>query len=152
MTTPLPDPPTAKELRAARLAHVLAAAVRADECEAADVLRVLRHELRRLNTRGAEKAPRRSVEAQRVLDTYGADRPRNGSPDALHADHVWGLAESQLRVLDTVAQWVDELHRLKEVVCVTATENYRLMALERAGVWGDEKYRQADIDLIEVPS
>lgn len=151
MTTPLSDPPTAKELRAARLAHVLAAAVRAHECEAADVLRVLRHELRRLNTRGAEKASRRSVEAQRVLDTHGADRPRNGSPDALHADHVWGLAESQLRELVTTEQWLAELRRLEEVVCVTAKENYRLMALERAGIWGDEKYRQAGIDLMEVP-
>ena len=142
--------PTEKAVRAARLAHVLAAAFRKGECDANDVLRVLRHKLRRLNTRGAEKAPRRSKAAQGVIDRFGHDRPRNGSPHALHSDHVWGLSRSQLDEITTVEDWIDELERLKEVVCVTAAENYRLMKLERDSVWGWDKYEQADIDLIEV--
>ena len=142
--------PTEKAVRAARLAHVLATGFRSGECDANDVLRVLRHELRRLNTRGAEKAPRRSRAAQGVIDKYGQDRPRNGSPDALHSDHVWGLSRSQLDEITTVDEWIVELERLKEVVCVTAAENYRLMTLERDGVWGWDKYKHARIDLIEV--
>jgi 7-keto-8-aminopelargonate synthetase-like enzyme len=47
---------TDKEVRSAQVARALAAAVRADEAAAADVLRILRHELRRLNTGKAETA------------------------------------------------------------------------------------------------
>ena len=149
--SPFPDvieDPTPKALRAAQLAHVLASAVRNDECDARDVLRVLRHELRRLNTRGAERAPQRSEAAQAVIDKYGDDRPRNGSSEALHSDHVYGLSLDQLENVMSVKAWVTELVKLQEVVCVTAEENYRLMRVEKEGTWGPEKYDAAGIRLV----
>lgn len=146
--------PTPKELRAARLASVLSRGVREGELDAADALRVLRHELRRINTGRAEAAPKRSVKAQTVIDKHAANpkqRPRNGSPKALHSDHVYALTMHELERLDTVDEWVRELERLREVVCVTAAENYTLMKVERGGIWGYPKYDAAEIVLIDVP-
>ena len=145
--------PTAKELRAARLAHVLAKGVRDGEVAAADALRVLRHELRRINTGKAETATRRSTSAQAVIDKYADDptkRPRNGSDEALHSDHVYELNAEALASIATVEGWLAELDRLREVVCVTASENYRLMKVEREGTWGYPKYELAGIDLTDV--
>ena len=36
--------------------------------------------------------------------------------------------------------WLRELRRLAMVVCVTATENYALEQVEKAGVHGPQKY------------
>lgn len=138
---------TQKEIRAAQVAHALAAAVRANEAEAADVLRILRHELRRRNTGKGEMIATRSLEAQRVIDEYNASgqaRPRNGSPDALHADHVWPLTEEHLRTVMSVEGWVRELRHLSTVVCVTAAENYRLQKIEKTTP-GPEKYAIANV-------
>jgi hypothetical protein len=63
VTTPRPVA-TDKQVRAAQVAHVLARAARNDEVSAAGVLRILRHELRRLNTGNKLKVPTRSVEAK----------------------------------------------------------------------------------------
>ena len=145
---------TPKKLRAARLAQVLSRGVRDGELEAADALRVLRHELRRINTGRAEAASKRSVSAQAVIDKYADDpkqRPRNGSPEALHSDHVYALTMDELNRLDTVEEWVEELERLREVVCVTAAENYELMKVEKGGTWGYSKYEAAEIELIDAP-
>jgi hypothetical protein len=91
---------TDKQVRAAQVAHVLAQATRNDEVSAADVLRILRHELRRLNTGNKLKVPTRSVEAQAVIDrctAAGEKVPNNNSDDALHADHVWPITERHLK-------------------------------------------------------
>ena len=75
-----------------KLAAVLAEAVRTGSLQAADALRVIRHEMRGRNTNKKSTLPYRSSRAQAVIDDY-ADRgepvPRNGSDDALHADHVY---------------------------------------------------------------
>lgn len=135
-----------RDRRAAQVAHVLAQAVRAGEVAAADALRILRHELRRRNTNQAQKIATRSTEAQRVIDHYGAaEVPKNASPDALHADHVYSLTEDELRRNDTLDLWISAMDRLRMVVCVTASENYRLETFERAGVTGPDKYARADV-------
>lgn len=139
---------TEKETRAAQVAHALAAAVRTDQVAAADAVRILRHELRRLNTGKGETISVRSEEAQRVLDKYeqlNQSRPRNGSPEALHADHVWPLTTEHLHEVTTVEDWVEQLRHLSTVVCVTAAENYRLQKIERTTP-GPEKYAIAGVE------
>jgi hypothetical protein len=154
VTTP-PVIATEKELRAAQVAHVLARAVREDEAAAADVLRILRHELRRLNTGNKLKIPTRSVEAQAVIDRFtaaGEHVPNNNSGDALHADHVWPITERHLEELTTVNAWVVELKHVATVVCITARENYRLMRIEKTTP-GPGKYAVAGVAFTtaEVP-
>jgi hypothetical protein len=135
-----------RDRRAAQVAHVLAQGVRDGEVAAADALRILRHELRRRNTNRAQKIATRSTEAQRVIEHYGAANvPKNASPDALHADHVYSLTEDELNRNDTLELWIDALHRLRIVVCVTAEENYRLETCERKGVTGPRKYAQTGV-------
>ncbi len=111
---------------------------------AADALRILRHELRRRNTNQALKT--RSTEAQRVIDEYGpANVPKNESPNALHADHVYPLTEDELHRIDTLDLWIEAMQRLRMVVCVTAKENYQLEACELRGVIGPRKYAEASV-------
>ena len=130
-----------RDRRSAQVADVLARAVRKGELEPADVLRILRHELRRRNTNRAQKIPTRSTEAHRVIDDYGAANvPKNASPDALHADHVYLLTDDELHRNDTLELWIEAMYRLRTVVCVTAKENYRLEACELKGVTGPHKY------------
>ena len=113
---------------------------------AADALRILRHELRRRNTKQTLKITTRSVETQRVIDASGeADVPKNESPDALHADRVYPLTEYELRRNDTVEPWIDTMRRLRTVVCVTAKENYRLERYEQRGVTGPDRYARAGV-------
>lgn len=64
------------------IANVLARAVRDREAEATDALRILHHELRRLNTGKKQTIPVRSVAAQQVIDRYavqGRQVPNNNS-------------------------------------------------------------------------
>ena len=146
MTSP-PTVATDRELRSAQVAHVLASAARNREVAAADVLRILRHELRRLNTGNKLKIPTRSIEAQAVIDTCaaaGEKVPNNNSDDALHADHVWPITEGHLQAVTTVDAWVFELKHLATVVCVTARENYRLIRVEKVTP-GPEKYAIAGV-------
>ena len=139
-------PPTEKELRAACLAHVLARAVRGDELQPTDALRVLRHELRRRNTNSSLTIPHRSHGAQASIEKYSpALPPKNGSPDALHADHVYSFTRDVLATVDTIEGWLAALERLRTVVCVTAGENYALEKVERQGVTGPEKYARAGV-------
>jgi hypothetical protein len=142
-TTP---PVSERDRRAAQVAHVLARAVRDGELEAVDALRILRHELRRRNTNQAQKIVVRSTEAQRVIDAYGAANvPKNASPDALHADHVYSLSEDDLRGNDTLELWISAMQRLRTVVCVTARENYLLETFERKHITGPRKYDKAGV-------
>lgn len=139
-------PPAARDLRAAQVAHVLARAVRDGEVDSTDALRVLRHELRRRNTNTTLKIPRRSRAAQASIDKYAPDPPpKNGSPDALHADHVYPLTSELLHTVDTVDKWIAALKRLRTVVCVTAAENYVLEKIEQGGLTGPEKYDRAGV-------
>jgi len=124
------------------IANVLARPVRDKEAEATDALRILRHELRRLNTGKKQTIPVRSVAAQHVIDRYavqGRQVPNNNSPDALHADHVWRLTADHLVATGTVEAWLEVLRRLSTVVCVTARENYALIRAERTAD-GPAKY------------
>lgn len=141
----------AKDVRAAQIAHVLARAVREGELEEADALRILRHELRRRNTNSALGIRKRSHGAQASIDKYSPGLPpKNNSPDALHADHVYPLTGVLLRKVDTVDQWIVELRRLRAVVCVTAAENYRLETIEQSGTTGPEKYAEAGVTFLDV--
>jgi hypothetical protein len=133
------------------VAHVLARGVRDGEVVATDALRILRHELRRRNTNKAITLPLRSKEAQRVIQEYGTPGPpKNGSDDALHADHLWPLTEETLRTTTTVDDWITELQRLSAVAVVTARENYKLMAAEKQNLWGPKKYETAGVELINL--
>lgn len=140
-----------RDRRAAALAAHLAKGVRDGDIAAADALRVLRHELRRRNTNTKLRIERRSMAAQKVIDDYASrdeSPPKNGSPDALHADHCHEISDGTLQRLTSPEEWVVELDRLREVVCVTAAENYRLMSAEKAGLWGDDKYEQAGVEFV----
>ncbi|MFN2347761.1 MAG: hypothetical protein ABR616_18865 [Dermatophilaceae bacterium] len=95
-----------RDQRDAELAAVLADAVRAGRIQAADALRVLRHEMRRRNTNLKAALPHRSAGAQAVIEEYagrGEAPPKNGSDDALHADHVYELGVEQMLQTVTVA-------------------------------------------------
>jgi hypothetical protein len=143
--------PSAKDVRAAQIAHVLARAVREGELEEADALRILRHELRRRNTNSGLGIPKRSHGAQASIDKHSPGLPpKNDSPDALHADHVYPLTGALLRKVDTVERWIVELQRLRTVVCVTAAENYRLEKIERSGATGPQKYAEAGVTFPDV--
>ena len=144
--------PTGRDFRDARVAHVLARAVRNGEVEAVDALRILRHELRRRNTNSTPRIKVRSAGAQASIDKYAPHRPpRNDSDDALHADHVYPLRAELLHSVDTVEGWVTELARLRTVVCVTAVENYALERVEAQGNTGPEKYALAGITFTTPP-
>ncbi len=144
--------PTGRDLRDARVAHVLARAVREGEVDAVDALRILRHELRRRNTNSTPRIKLRSVGAQASIDKYAPQRPpRNDSDDALHADHVYPVRAELLHSVDTVDGWVTELARLRMVVCVTAVENYALERVEALGTIGPEKYALAGITFTTPP-
>jgi hypothetical protein len=126
-----------RDRRAAQIAHALARAVRDGEVVPADALRILRHELRRRNTNRALTIETRSVDAQRSIDGYDDGAvPKNGSLDALHADHVYSMTETDLYRNNTVPMWISALSLLRTVVCVTAAENYRLEKCEQEGIAG----------------
>jgi hypothetical protein len=138
--------PTPKELRMAQVAHVLARGVRDGEVNPADALRILKHELRRLNTNSWRRLEVRSHGAQASIDKYAPNRPPpNGSDDSLHADHVYPLTRGLLHEVTTVEGWAGELRRLAAVVYVTAKENYTLQQIERQGTHGPEKYAKAGV-------
>lgn len=136
------------DLRFAQLATVLSAAVRDGQLEAAVALPVLRHQLRKRNTNKALLAPRRSAEASRSIEKHRGHPPKNGSPEALHCDHVTPLLPRHLAELTSVDEWLAALPDLTEVVCITARENYSLEAVERGGTYGEEKYALAGIELV----
>ena len=145
----LVDASTDKELRAARVAHTLARAVRDGDVAAVDAGRILKHELRRLNTNRSHKIAIRSAGAQASIEKYAPERPpRNSSEDALHADHVYPFTDSLLTDVTTLEEWVLELRRLALVVCVTAKENYALEQVEKRGKHGPEKYAAAGIEFV----
>jgi hypothetical protein len=139
---------TNRDERDAQLASVLADAVRAGRLQAADALRVIRHEMRRRNTNKKATLPYRSVRAQAVIDAYaerGESPPKNGSDDALHADHVYEFGADQLLETVTVDEWHEVLTAARTVVVVTARENYTLERLENTGLRGPGKYAAAEV-------
>jgi hypothetical protein len=143
------DDSTDKEIRAAQVAHALASAVREGDVNAVEAARVLKHELRRLNTNRSHKLAVRSAGAQASIEKYAPERPpRNDSADALHADHVYPFTSSLLYEVTTLRGWVRELRRLAMVVCVTARENYALEQVESAGERGPGKYAAAGITFV----
>lgn len=154
MAQPLssPPPPTARAERAAAVAAVLAAACRAKTIRAADALRIIRHELRRRQTNKKLAIPRRSTGAHQVITAYaarGESLPKNGSGDALHADHVHPVTVEHLDTFVTPEDWLAGLDQLGEVVCVTADENYELEILEHGGLTGPAKYEALGITFVD---
>jgi hypothetical protein len=120
--------------------------VREGEVNAIDAGRVLKHELRRRNTNRSHTLAVRSVAAQASIDKYAPERPpRNDSDDALHADHVYPFGSALFDEITTLEGWINELRRLATVVCVTASENYALEQIEKAGVHGPAKYSAAGV-------
>lgn len=106
-----------------------------------------------MNVNSAMAASTRSVEAQAVIDEFaaaGSVPPKNGSEKALHCDHVNVLRSTDLAQCQTAEAWREALPLLKEVVCVTAAENYRLQNLERDGADGWSKYDAAGITLNKI--
>ena len=115
-----------RRTRQAQIASVLAAAYRAGDIEAKDALRIIRHDLCRLETNKKLEIPRRSRQAHTVIRKYAFENeqpPKNGSSDALHADHIHPVTTTNLKSLKSVQQWATALSPLEEVVCVTAAEN-----------------------------
>jgi hypothetical protein len=146
--TSSPDTPSRRDLRDAAVAAVLARAVRAGEVEPSDALRIIKHEMRRRNTNQKLNIEMRSIAAQAVVEKYSTLRqpiPNNNSPEALHADHVHAFTETDLRGTDSIDDWLVQLTRLREVVCVTAEENYTLEKIEKSGMTGAAKYAKANI-------
>jgi hypothetical protein len=140
---------SAKELRAAQVAHTLARAVRDGEVNSIDASRILKHELRRLNTNKSHLLPVRSSGAQASIEKYAPARPpRNDSGDALHADHVYPFRPTLLYEITSLEGWVQELRRLATVVCVTAKENYALEQIEKTGEHGPKKYAAAGVRFV----
>lgn len=142
---------TERQHRAAALAHVLARAVRENEVAYGDARRVIVHELRRLNNNQKPEIRPRSAGAQRAIEQYGeGEVPKNGSDDALHADHYATITPETFERVTSIEAWVEELNRLAtSVVCVTAKENYRLEQIERAGLVGPQKYAAAEITFVD---
>lgn len=137
------------------LCAVLAEAYRDGKLQGTDVLRVLGHERRTLMTNKTPGLPVRSMGAQTVIDDYAAKKvtvPKNGSLDALHADHVHRLSETHLLTLTTEVDWQGAMAELLAAVCVTARENYALEQLEKNGASGWGKYTQAGVKLFDVAS
>jgi hypothetical protein len=140
------DDVSPQERRAAQVAHVLARAVRNKEVASTDALRILRHELRRLNTNKSHKLETRSRGAAASIEKYAPDGPpRDDSDDALHADHVYPFTADLFNEVTTVGGWLRELRRQATVVCVTAKENYALEQVEKAGIRGTDKYAAAGV-------
>lgn len=95
------------------------------------------------------KLPQRSHAARASVERYAPDPPpNNGSPDALHADHVYPITGELLRTINTVQRWLVELERPRTVVCVTASENYVLQKIEHDGITGPEKYARAGVTFV----
>lgn len=134
-----------KVQRFAELAAALAGAARRGEVRDVDALRVLRHELRRMNVNKAASIPVRSVAAAASVIRHNGKPPKNGSGDALHCDHVYRLMKVDLDSWITVGDWLGRMDRFMEVVCVTADENYKIETFERQGASGFEKYELANV-------
>ena len=145
--------PRPRDVRDARVATFLAQGVRDGEIDGRDALRILRHELRRRNTNKKVGIAQRSVLAQQTIDRYAAQGtlpPKNGSSDALHADHVFPINAQTLLTMVSADDWLRELQRIRAVVCVTAAENYKLVGVEKQGIWGWEKYERAGVELLPL--
>jgi hypothetical protein len=139
------------DLRLARLADVLSEAVRAGRVSAADARRIIVHELRRLNANNKLEIRPRSVGAQNAIEKYAPENPpKNGSPDALHADHYGVPTSAELAAISSVDAWRDVITRIRaSIVCVTAAENYALTNWERKGHRGHDKYQLAGIEFVD---
>jgi hypothetical protein len=139
----------------ARLAAALSMDCRNCEVRTSDVLRVLRHQLRTLNTNKASTTPSDlwSVRAKEVFDDHtarGERVPPNGFAESLHCDHVYGVRLGDLDRYESIDDWLGAVPRFTAVVVVTARENYRLQRVERKGWDGPLKYEPANVPLVNV--
>ena len=144
-----------KDVRWAKLANVLAEAARAGRVDPQDARTVLVHALRvRRNNAKLQIRPR-STGAQDSIDRHAPDSPPpNGSPDSLHADHIYCFPHTGPRLTEffsrvtTVDGWLCELRQLDQVVCLTATENETIRRVEK-DLTGPEKYAWAGIVFVD---
>lgn len=144
-----------KDVRWAKLANVLAEAARAGRVDPQDARTVLVHALRVRNTNTKLEIRPRSTGAQASVDRYAPDPPPpNGSPDSLHADHVYSFPHTGPRLTEffrrvtTVDAWLRELRQLDQVVCLTAAENETVRRVEK-DLAGPEKYNRAGIIFVD---
>jgi hypothetical protein len=144
-----------KDVRWAKLANVLAEAARAGRVDPQDARTVLVHALRVRNNNAKLQIRPRSTGAQASIDRYAPDSPPpNGSPDSLHADHVYCFPHTGpkltefFRRMTTVDTWLRELRKLDQVVCLTAAENETVRRVER-DLTGPEKYDLAGIGFVD---
>jgi hypothetical protein len=149
-----------KDLRWAKFAGVLSEAARLGRINPQDARTALAHTLRTRNNGTKLRIRPRSRGAQASIDKYApAHPPRNGSPEALHADHIHslphtgpGLDELFERVRGVDA-WLEELRRLDRVVCVTNDENEQVRRVEQCQkVTGSAKYALAGIEFVDPVS
>ncbi len=140
-----------RDVRWAKLANVLAEAARAGRIDPKDARTVLVHELRVRNNNVKLQLHPRSTGAQASIDRYAPEAPPpNGSPDSLHADHVYCFPHAGPRLTEffsrvtTVDAWLHELRQLDQVVCLTAAENETVRQVEK-DLRGPEKYDRAGI-------
>ena len=144
-----------KDVRWAKLADVLAEAARAGRVDPQDARTVLVHALRVRKNNAKRQIRPRSTGAQASIDRYAPDPPPpNGSPDSLHADHVYCFPHTGPRLTEffsrmiTVDAWLRELRQLDQVVCLTAAENETVRRVER-DLTGPKKYDRAGIVFVD---
>jgi hypothetical protein len=144
-----------KDVRWAKLANVLAEAARAGRVDPQDARTVLVHALRVRNNNAKLQIRPRSTGAQASIDRYAPDPPPpNGSPDSLHADHVYCFPHTGPKLTEffsrmtTVDTWLRELQKLDQVVCLTAAENETVRRVEK-DLAGPEKYDRAGIVFVD---
>jgi hypothetical protein len=145
-----------KDVRWAKLAHVLAEAARDGRVDPQDARTVLVHALRvRKNNAKLQIRPR-STGAQVSIDKYAPDPPPpNGSPDSLHADHIYCFPHTGPRLTEffdrvtTLEAWHCELRQLDQVVCLTAAESETVRRVEKDST-GPEKYARAGIVFVDA--
>lgn len=144
-----------KDVRWAKLANVLAEAARAGRVDPQDARTVLVHALRVRNNNAKLQIRPRSTGAQASIDRYAPDPPPpSGSPDSLHADHVYCFPHTGPKLTEffsrmtTVDTWLRELRKLDQVVCLTAAENETVRRVEK-DLAGPEKYERAGIVFVD---
>jgi len=144
-----------KDIRWAKLANVLAEAARAGRVDPQDARTVLVHALRVRNNNAKLQIRPRSTGAQASIDRYAPyPPPPNGSPDSLHADHVYCFPHTGPKLTEffsrmtTVDTWLHELRKLDQVVCLTAAENETVRRVEK-DLAGPEKYDRAGIVFVD---
>jgi hypothetical protein len=143
-----------EDVRWAKLANVLAEAARQGRIDEKDARTVLVQALRVRNNNTKLEIRPRSSGAQASIERHSPNKPTYMSPDELQADHVYAFPHTGAQLsayfarVTSVEVWLEELHQLDQVVCLTAAEN-RAVSLVESEVTGPEKYKLAGITFVD---